>query len=205
MNFMQVITSPALGSTAPLLLGACACATSQLSWSWLALCNTLCIPAVARGPPRVEPIPHPWLRYTTYIPWLFMIIYGIYFVVYIMYIQCICLVYILNILGIYIWYVLNILCIYMVCTLYIHSIIHVYSPPGGWCCGGGQGPIPPAPPATTSESPGRAITFILLEQGIECHTRNIPWIYQVYSRYIPNACPWTSCSIRLQGWPRGYL
>ena len=125
-----------------------------------------------------------------------MIIYGINFMVYTLYIHK---------LGIYIGYVLNIPCLYMVYTVYIHSMIHVYSPPGGWCCGGGQGPIPPAPPATTSESPGRVITFILLEQGIECHTRNIPGIYQVYSRYIPNACPWTSCSIRLQGWPRGYL
>ena len=40
-----------------------------------------------------------------------------------------------------------------------------------------------------------------LEQGIKCHTRNIPGIYQVYSRYIPNAGPWTSCRIRLQAGP----
>ncbi len=44
-----------------------------------------------------------------------------------------------------------------------------------------------------------------LEQGIKCHTRNIPGIYQVYLRYIPNAGPWTSCRIRLQGWPRRFL
>ncbi len=40
---------------------------------------------------------------------------------------------------------------------------------------------------------GQVITFILLEQGIKYHTGNIPGIYQVYSRYIPNAGPWTSC------------
>jgi hypothetical protein len=33
MTFMQVIASPALESTAPLLLGACTWATPQLSWS----------------------------------------------------------------------------------------------------------------------------------------------------------------------------
>ena len=44
-----------------------------------------------------------------------------------------------------------------------------------------------------------------LEQGIKCHTRNIPGIYQVYSRYLPNAGPWTSCRIRLQSWPRRFL
>ena len=120
-------------------------------------------------------------------------VYPLYILEYTLYMHSICSVYTLYILGIYIGYVLNIPCIYMVYTVYIHSIIHVYSPPGGWCCGGGQGPIPPAPPAITSESPGRVIIFILLEQGIECHTRNIPGIYQVYSRYIPNAGPWTSC------------
>ena len=89
--------------------------------------------------------------------YLWYILRGIYHV-YTTFIQCICLVYILYILGIYIWYVLNILCIYMVYTVYIHSIIHVYSPPSGWCCRGGQGPIPPTPPAITS--PGRVITLI---------------------------------------------
>ncbi len=38
----------------------------------------------------------------------------------------------------------------------------------------------------------------------KCHTRNIPGIFQVYPRYIQNANPWTSCRIRLQGWPRGF-
>ncbi len=93
------------------------------------------------------------------------------------------------ILGIYIIYIWDIQCICMVYAWYMHSIICEYTPSGGWCCGGGQGPIPPAPPAITSESHN----FILLEQGIKCHTRNIPGIYQVYSRYIPNAGPWTSC------------
>ncbi len=64
----------------------------------------------------------------------------------------------------------------LVFTWYMHSIICIYTPSGGWCCGGGQGPIPPAPPAITSESPGRVITFVLLEQRIKCHTRNIPGI-----------------------------
>ena len=80
--------------------------------------------------------------------------------------------------------------IYNVYTWIIHSIFCVYTPPGGWCCGGGHGPIPPAPPATTSESPGRVITFILLEQGKECHTRNIqgiyiPGIFKVYTKCRP--------------------
>ncbi len=98
--------------------------------------------------------------------------------------------------------------IYCICseyTWFIYSILCAYSTPDGWCWEGGQGPIPPAPPTITSKSPGQVITFILLEQGMKYHTGNIPGIYQVYSRYIPNAGPWTSCWIRLQGWPRGYL
>ncbi len=142
-------------------------------------------------------IPRIFMEYTIwYILCIYLNIPSLY-IVYAQYIHCIYLVYIEYIVGIYNY----MLSIYIVYT----CIICVYTPPGGWCCGGGQGPIPPAPPATTSESPGRVITFILLEQGIECHTRNIPGIYQVYSRYIPNACPWTSCWILLQGWPRGYL
>jgi hypothetical protein len=70
-------------------------------------------------------------------------------------------------------------CILLVYTLHIYGIICVYTPPGGWFCGGGQGPIPLAPPAITSESPGRVISFILLEQERKCHTGNIPGIYQV--------------------------
>ncbi len=96
----------------------------------------------------------------------------------------------LSIYIVYTWYIHN---IFLGFTMYIHSIICVFTPPGGWCCGGGQGPIPPAPPAITSKSPRRVITFILLEQGIKFHTRIIPGIYQVYCRYIPNAGPWTSC------------
>jgi hypothetical protein len=84
------------------------------------------------------------------------------------------------ILGIYIVYFGDIQCICLVYTLYMHSIICVYTPSDGYCCAGGQGPIPPAPPAITSESPGRVITFILLEQVINV----IPGIYQVYIRYI---------------------
>ncbi len=33
-----------------------------------------------------------------------------------------------------------------------------------------------------------------LEEGVAAGTsRNIPGIFQVYSRYIPNPGPWTSC------------
>jgi hypothetical protein len=109
----------------------------------------------------------------------YMVILSIY-VAYTKYIYSIFFLYILHILGIYIVYFWDIQCISSTYTLYMHSIICVYTPSGGWYCGGGQGPIPPAPPAITSESPGRVITFILLEQVIKCHTRNIPGIYQVY-------------------------
>ena len=91
----------------------------------------------------------------------------------------------LYILGICIVYFWDIQCRSLEYTLYMHSIIRVYTPSGGWCCGGGQGPIPQAPPAITSESPGRIITFILLEQGIKCHTRNIPGIFKVYTKCRP--------------------
>ncbi len=50
--------------------------------------------------------------------------------------------------------------IFHVYTWYIHSIFWVFSAPCGWCCRGGQGPIPPDPPAITS--PGLVITLILL-------------------------------------------
>ena len=62
--------------------------------------------------------------------------------------------------------------IYMEYTWYIHGIyvikpcmyfvyiMHVQRLPGGWCCAGGQVPIPPDPPAMTS--PGRVMTLILL-------------------------------------------
>jgi hypothetical protein len=77
-------------------------------------------------------------------------------------IHCIYLVYTWNIHGIYTviqWHLyieLNNIIegIFIVYIMYIHYIyydIHyiscAYAPPGGWCCGGGQGPIPPAPPA----------------------------------------------------------
>ena len=91
-----------------------------------------------------------------------MYIYGIYHA-YTIYILNTFIVYYQYILGIYIVYVWDIQCIFLVYTLYMHSIICVYTPSGGWYCGGGQGPIPQAPPAITSESPGRVITFILLE------------------------------------------
>ena len=45
--------------------------------------------------------------------------------------------------------------IYLVYTWYIPTYKNLL--PGGWCCGGGQGPIPPVPPATTS--PGLVITL----------------------------------------------
>ncbi len=57
-------------------------------------------------------------------------------------------------------------CIYNVYTCadanlnWICIVYYAYILPCGWCWGGGQGPIPPAPPAITS--PGRVLTFILL-------------------------------------------
>ncbi len=80
--------------------------------------------------------------YTTYIQWKYMvytawIIQSIYliYIVHILYIHCICYdihliiqVYVMYIHYIYIVYVQNIQCI--TCA---------YTPPGGWCCGGGQG------------------------------------------------------------------
>ena len=65
------------------------------------------------------------------------------------------------------WYIPGIYLVYtltLVYTWYIPGIYLVYTNvknllPGGWCCGGGQGPIPPVPPATTS--PGLVITLIL--------------------------------------------
>ncbi len=166
------------------------------------------------------------LKYTRYITWyisciylsvsdipdiyqeyLWYILYGLSFVY-----TCIYQVYTEYMLSIYIVYTWYVYSIFLGYTMYIFGIYSIYTlynmrmySTGGWCCGGGQGPIPLAPPAITSESPRRVITFILLEQGIKCSTRNIPGIYQEYCRYIPNAGPWTSCWIRLQGWPRGYL
>ncbi len=131
-------------------------------------------------------IPGIYLVYTMHIPksfWYSSYIPRIFMEYTIWYILCIYLNiprlyivhaqnYALYILGIYIVYFWDMQCICIVSN--------VYTPPSGWCCRGGQGPIPPAPPATTSESPGRVIIFLLLEQGIDI----IPGIYQVYTRYI---------------------
>ena len=75
------------------------------------------------------------------------------------YIPCIYLVYIRYILA-YTKYIPGIyfdVGIYLVYTRYIASIQN--SIPDGWCCGGGQGPIPPVPPATTS--PGLVMALII--------------------------------------------
>ena len=151
---------------------------------------------------KVSDIPVIYQEYVWNIPYGISFVYTWIYHVYTLYMLSIYIVYTWYIYSIFLGYTMYIFGIYIV----MHSIICVYTPSGGWCCGGGQGPIPPAPPAitATAESPGRVITFILLEQGIKYHTRNIPGIYQVYCRYIPNASPWTSW-IRLQGWPRGYL
>jgi hypothetical protein len=76
-------------------------------------------------------------------------------------------VYILCIYMVYTWYIqwhLLIPGISITYTMYMHGIymdIHgiscAYAPPGGWFCRGGQGPIPPAPPAMTL--PGWIITL----------------------------------------------
>jgi hypothetical protein len=125
--------------------------------------------------------------YTWYIQW-HLHIQGI-FIVYAMYIQCIYMVYTVtstysrNILCIYHVYTMYIHCIYSDIYIFkeysmylpciynvytcaeanlnwIYIVYYAYILPGGWCWGGGQGPIPPAPPAITS--PGRVLTFILL-------------------------------------------
>ena len=64
------------------------------------------------------------LRYTTYIPWLFMIIYGIYCVVYISCIYNVYTMYMPSINLAYTWY------IHMICfeyTMYIYGIYIVYT------------------------------------------------------------------------------
>ena len=92
-----------------------------------------------------------YIVYTEYIPCNTLYIHGIYYV------------YVCNILITYMEYILDMSVIYNVYTWYIHSILCVYTPSGGWCCGGGQGPIPPDPLAITS--PGRVITLILLHSN----------------------------------------
>ncbi len=71
---------------------------------------------------------------------------------YSMYISSIYMVYTL-----YIQWHLHIQGIFYVYTMYIHGIymnIHgiscAYAPPGGWCCGGGQSPIPRISTGSTS-------------------------------------------------------
>ncbi len=54
--------------------------------------------------------------------------------------------------------------IYIPYTIYI--FISTFSP-GGWCCGGVQGPIPAAPPATTL--PGLVMTRIVLLPALRHH------------------------------------
>ncbi len=58
--------------------------------------------------------------------------------------------YVCNILITYMEYILDMSVIYNLnaYTWNIHSIFCVYTPPGGWCCGGGQDPIPPDPHST---------------------------------------------------------
>ncbi len=82
---------------------------------------------------------------------------------YTIHIYIIYMTYGINIHDIFMTYTIHTHDIYMTYTLHIHSILWVYSAPGGWCCGGGQGPIPPDPPAITS--PGRVITLILLHSN----------------------------------------
>ena len=72
-------------------------------------------------------------------------------------------IYCIHIHEIYMLHTIHTHDIYMTYFLHLHSILWVYTAPGGWCCGGGQGPIPPDPPAITS--PGRVITLILLHSN----------------------------------------
>ena len=115
------------------------------------------IPAIWMTCPYGFDIPGINHEYTMYIKsiWTYgFYIPGIYHV-YTMYIQGIC-----DIPFTYQTYTLYIQGIYKVYMLHIHSILLLSTPPGGWCCGGGHGPIPPEPPAITS--PGRVMIFILL-------------------------------------------
>ena len=74
-----------------------------------------------------------------------------------------------GIYQVYTMYILLSIRIYPVYTWYmtfywhIPRIYQVYDRyiPGGWCCGGGHGPMPPEPPAITS--PGLVITVILFD------------------------------------------
>ncbi len=112
-----------------------------------------------------------------------MYIHGIYSDIYIfkeytMYIPCIYMAWHtqwhLHIQGIFYVYTMYIQCIYMD----IHGISCAYAPPGGWCCRGGQGPIPPAPPAMTS--PGWIITLIFLHSCIH-------WRYLLLAKWMRRA------------------
>ncbi len=67
---------------------------------------------------------------------------------YTLYIHGIYYVYVCNILITYMEYITDMSVIYNVYTWNIHSIFFLYTPPSGWCCRGGQGPIPPDPHST---------------------------------------------------------
>ncbi len=62
---------------------------------------------------------------------------------------------------VYVWYMSGIYWAYVE-SLDINQVYVRYMSiiPGGWCCGGGHGPIPPEPPATTFQ--GLVMTLILL-------------------------------------------
>ncbi len=47
--------------------------------------------------------------------------------------------------------------------------------PGGWCCGGGHGPIPPEPPAITS--PGLVMTLIFLTSEPRHPLHLLTWLW----------------------------
>ncbi len=117
-------------------------------------------------------IPVIYNEYTWYILNCISYVYAIY-----IYIE-----YMLNIHSIYNVYNMYIHYIYMVYSWNMNSIICVYTRPGGWCCGGGQGPIPPAPPAITS--PKRVMTFILLNSCAHLGFL-LWWMWRRRARHAP--------------------
>ncbi len=99
----------------------------------------------------------------------------------------VCTWYTMYVHGIYIVYTVtstysrNILCIYHVYTMYIHGYTwYIMCLCSTWplMLGGGQGPIPPAPPAMTS--PGRIITLILLHSCVH-------WRYLLLAKWMRRA------------------